>query len=51
MLSVLFRPGLASNRELNLAHMVLIDPGEAEDRNVAHAVAWLTDARPRIGNC
>ena len=39
-------PGLTSNRELNLAHKVLIDPSEVEDRNAAHAVSWLTDAKP-----
>ncbi len=39
-------PGLASNRELNLAHKVLIDPSEVEDRNAAHAVSGLTDAKP-----
>lgn len=37
-------PGLTSNRELNLAHKVLIDPSEVEDRNAAHAVSWLTEA-------
>jgi hypothetical protein len=39
-------PGLTSNRELNLAHKVLLDPQEVEDRAAAQAVAWLTDARP-----
>lgn len=39
-------PGLTSNRELNLAHKVLIDSGEVEDRDAAHAVSWLTDAKP-----
>jgi hypothetical protein len=39
-------PGLTSNRELNLAHKVLLDAGEAEDRDAAYAVLWLTDAKP-----
>jgi hypothetical protein len=37
-------PGLTSNRELNLAHKVLLDT--AEDRDAAYAVSWLTDAKP-----
>jgi len=36
-------PGLTSNRELNLAHKVLLDETEAEDVAAAHAVEWLTD--------
>lgn len=39
-------PGLTSNRELNLAHKVLLDTAEVEDRDAAHAVSWLTDAKP-----
>jgi len=39
-------PGLTSNRELNLAHKVLLDPTEVEDQDAAHAVSWLTDAKP-----
>lgn len=39
-------PGLTSNRELNLAHKVLLDPTEAEDREAAHAVSWLSDTKP-----
>lgn len=39
-------PGLTSNRELNLAHKVLLDPAEAEDRDARYAVSWLTDAKP-----
>ena len=39
-------PGLTSNRELNLAHKVLLDAAEAEDRDAAYAVSWLTDAKP-----
>jgi len=39
-------PGLTSHRELNLAHKVLLDPMEVEDRDAAHAVSWLTDAKP-----
>lgn len=39
-------PGLTSNRELNLAHKVLLDTTEVEDRDAAHAVSWLSDAKP-----
>jgi superfamily II DNA or RNA helicase len=39
-------PGLTSNRELNLAHKVLLDTAEVEDRDAAYAVSWLTDAKP-----
>jgi superfamily II DNA or RNA helicase len=39
-------PGLTSNRELNLAHKVLLDPTEVEDREAAYAVSWLSDTRP-----
>lgn len=39
-------PGLTSNRELNLAHKVLLDTTEAEDHDAAYAVSWLTDAKP-----
>ena len=39
-------PGLTSNRELNLAHKVLLDPAEVEDREATDAVSWLTDAKP-----
>ena len=39
-------PGLASNRELNLAHKVLLDPTEVEDREAAYAVSWLSDTKP-----
>jgi superfamily II DNA or RNA helicase len=39
-------PGLTSNRELNLAHKVLLDPGEVEDPEAAYAVSWLADSRP-----
>lgn len=39
-------PGLTSNRELNLAHKVLLDATEAEDRDAAYAVSWLIDAKP-----
>src|ERR671922_953203 len=38
-------PGLTSNRELNLAHKVLLDSAEAEDRDARYAVSWLTDAK------
>ena len=40
------RPGLTSNRELNLAHKVLLEPSEAEDAEASEAVGWLSDARP-----
>lgn len=39
-------PGLTSNRELNLAHKVLLDAAEIEDREAGQAVSWLTDTRP-----
>lgn len=39
-------PGLTSNRELNLAHKVLLEETEAEDQAAAQAVQWLSDARP-----
>jgi len=39
-------PGLTSNRELNLAHKVLLDPAEASDEQAQQAIAWLSDKRP-----
>lgn len=36
-------PGLTSNRELNLAHKVLLDVSEVEDPQAEKAVAWLSD--------
>ncbi|MBW1987871.1 MAG: helicase, partial [Deltaproteobacteria bacterium] len=39
-------PGLTSNRELNLAHKVLLDPAEVDDPEATLAVSWLSDARP-----
>lgn len=36
-------PGLTSNRELNLAHKVLLDESEAVDAPAAQAVEWLSD--------
>jgi superfamily II DNA or RNA helicase len=39
-------PGLTSNRELNLAHKVLLDPAEVDDRQAAYAVSWLSDVKP-----
>ncbi len=39
-------PGLTSNRELNLAHKVLLDPAEVEDKEAAWAVSWLSDTKP-----
>lgn len=38
-------PGLTSNLELNLAHKVLLDETDAEDRDAAYAVSWLSDSR------
>ncbi|MCP4570862.1 MAG: helicase, partial [bacterium] len=39
------RSGLTSNRELNLAHKVLLEPGEAADPEAGEAVAWLATDR------
>jgi superfamily II DNA or RNA helicase len=39
-------PGLTSNRELNLAHKVLLDTTDVDDHDASYAVSWLTDARP-----
>jgi hypothetical protein len=39
-------PGLTSNRELNLAHKVLLDVQEAEDKEAQGAVAWLSEQKP-----
>jgi SNF2 family DNA or RNA helicase len=39
-------PGLATNRELNLAHKVLLDENEVHDPDAELAVAWLSDERP-----
>lgn len=39
-------PGLISNRELNLAHKVLLDPSEVHDPDAAEAVSWLAESRP-----
>ena len=36
-------PGLTSNRELNLAHKVLLDVAEVEDPQAEKSVAWLLD--------
>lgn len=36
-------PGLTSNRELNLAHKVLLDVSEVDDPQAEKAVAWLSD--------
>jgi HKD family nuclease len=38
--------GLTSNRELNLAHKVLLDVQEAEDKEAQGTVAWLSEQRP-----
>lgn len=40
-------PGLTSNRELNLAHKVLLDPGEVEDPEATEAVSWLAPGRAK----
>lgn len=44
------RPGLTSNRELNLSHKVLLDPEEASDPDARASVGWLTEekASPNI---
>ena len=39
-------PGLTSNRELNLAHKVLLDTTDVDDHDAVYAVSWLTDAKP-----
>lgn len=39
-------PGLTSNRELNLAHKVLLHAAEVDDREAELAVKWLSDTRP-----
>jgi len=39
-------PGLTSNRELNLAHKVLLDVSEVEDPHAEQAVSWLSDQAP-----
>lgn len=38
-------PGLTSNRELNLAHKVLLEESDVEDKDAVYAVSWLSDAR------
>jgi superfamily II DNA or RNA helicase len=38
--------GLTSNRELNLTHKLLLDPGEATDPDAQAAVGWLTEDKP-----
>ena len=40
------RPGLTSNRELNLAHKVLLDLTEVNDPDALHSVEWMTNERP-----
>lgn len=39
-------PGLSTNRELNLAHKVLLDETEVHDPDAERAVAWLSDEKP-----
>lgn len=39
------RPGLTSNRELNLSHKVLLDPEEAIDPDAQVSVGWLTEEK------
>jgi superfamily II DNA or RNA helicase len=36
------RPGLSSNRELNLAHQVFMSPEEAQDDQAEQSVRWLS---------
>jgi SNF2 family DNA or RNA helicase len=38
-------PGLTTNRELNLAHKVLLDETEVNDSDAERAVAWLADEK------
>ena len=38
-------PGLTSNRELNLAHKIMLDPADVEDKHAASAVAWLSETQ------
>ncbi|MHB8203097.1 MAG: helicase-related protein, partial [Desulfomonilaceae bacterium] len=38
--------GLTSNRELNLTHKLLLDPGESKDPDAQAAVGWLTKDKP-----
>ena len=33
-------PGLTTNRELNLAHKVLLDPDDVQDKDASYAVRW-----------
>ena len=40
--------GLTSNRELNLTHKLLLDPGEANDSDAQVAVGWLTEDKPSV---
>jgi len=40
------RPGLTTNRELNLAHKVLLDATEVEDKEAGYAVSWLSEGKP-----
>jgi len=42
-------PGLTSNRELNVAHKILLDPAEVEDKEAGYAVSWLSEAKPNPG--
>ncbi len=39
-------PGLTSNRELNIAHKVLLDLAEVQDDAAREAVGWLSENRP-----
>ncbi|MFQ5851857.1 MAG: helicase, partial [Candidatus Binatia bacterium] len=39
-------PGLTSNRELNLAHKVLLEASEVKDPDATQAVSWLSDTKP-----
>jgi len=40
------RPGLTSNRELNLCHRVLLDPQEGVDENAGKMVSFLSEEKP-----
>ena len=51
-------PGLTTNRELNLAHKVLLDPDEVEDKDAAlrrpvaeRCASPARTSRSRTGNC
>ena len=41
-------PGLTTNRELNLAHKVLLDSTEVDDKEAGYAVAWLSESKANV---